>query len=237
VTAGGSDRAPELSLAVAVFDAEEHVADLIERAVAALRGVIGFEVLFVDDASTDQTVVQLRNALDYYPELRVLCHACRAGTSAALRSGIEAARAPWVAVLGGSEQADPQLLRPLLAARAESGSEAQLYTLRHGGPSWPELVGQALGMRPDTESNADPAPAVLERSAFLSLPHFAGMHRLLPTLVRRNGGLALDVSPGPHPAATRMVRHSDGAGPGPWLARLWARQPGRRSPVAELYRY
>jgi dolichol-phosphate mannosyltransferase len=98
---------PELSVVVPVHNEQDNIASLIEEIVAALRGRIAFEIVYVDDCSRDATPQKLRDALGLYPELRALRHTSQSGQSTAVRNGVKAARGAWIATLDGDGQNDP----------------------------------------------------------------------------------------------------------------------------------
>jgi dolichol-phosphate mannosyltransferase len=192
---------PALSVVVPVLDEEDNVAPLIEEIVAALRGKLAFEIVFVDDGSRDQTGAKLRHALDYYPELRVLRHAQRSGQSAALRSGVKAARGSWIATLDGDRQNDPADIPKLLAARDAGPARTKLYagwrvdrkdtgSKRHASRLANALRAWLLrDATPDTGCGIK----LFEREAFLDLPYFDHMHRYLPALMQRAGWATVSV--------------------------------------------
>ncbi|HZZ90681.1 MAG TPA: glycosyltransferase, partial [Caulobacteraceae bacterium] len=89
---------PDVSIVVPVFD-EEGAAPALAREIAAAFAGRAFELIFVDDASSDRTAAALRALQRDIPQLRLLAHAKNAGQSRAVRSGVLAARAPIVVTL------------------------------------------------------------------------------------------------------------------------------------------
>lgn len=205
-----------LSVIVPVFDEEDNVAKLIEEIVAALRGRIGFEIVFVDDASRDATPERLRHALDYYPELRVLRHARQSGQSTAIRSGVKAARGAWIATLDGDGQNDPADIPKLLAARAAGDDATRLYAgwrvnrQDSGSKRRASRFANALRARVLRDATPDTGCGIklFEREAFLDLPYFDHMHRYLPALMQRAGWKTQSV-PVNHRARTSGVSKYD----------------------------
>jgi dolichol-phosphate mannosyltransferase len=203
---------PALSVVVPVHDEEDNVAPLIEEIVAALRGKVAFEVLFVDDASRDATGAKLRHALDYYPELRVLRHAAQSGQSTAIRSGVKAARGAWIATLDGDGQNDPADIPKLLAARAAGPARTKLYAgwrvdrKDSGSKRWASRFANALRARLLHDATPDTGCGIklFEREAFLDLPYFDHMHRFLPALMQRAGWTTVSV-PVNHRARTAGI--------------------------------
>ena len=139
------------------------------------------------------------------PELRVLRHDRRCGKSAALHTGIRAARAQWVATIDGDGQDDPTEI-PALLALAEGANGASPLVVgvrvkRHDNLSRRFATRFANGLRRRLLSDGCPdtgAPMKLfAREAFLSLPQFEGLHRFLPALLGSYG----------HPLLCKPVRH------------------------------
>ena len=87
-----------LAIVIPVRNEQDNVLPLIAEIHAALEGR-EFEVVYVDDGSTDDTPARLKEALAQYPRLRVIAHAKSCGQSAALMTGVRAARGEWIATL------------------------------------------------------------------------------------------------------------------------------------------
>lgn len=186
---------PALSVVVPVFNERDNVHPLLDEIVAALRGVVEFEIVYVDDCSSDDTLAVLGAARAACPELRVIRHDARSGQSTAIRNGVKAAHGAWIATLDGDGQNDPADIPKLLAARAESTPETKLFAgwrvdrRDSGSRRFASLVANAIRSRllgdetPDTGCGTK----LFERAAFLDLPYFDHMHRYLPALMRRAG--------------------------------------------------
>lgn len=175
---------------------------LLEEVRAALAGE-AFEVIVVDDGSTDSTAAELRALQGSgYRQLRVLSHARSLGQSTSVYHAAKAARGHWLATLDGDGQNDPADL-PKMLERVR-GSEGQ--------PGGVKLVAGHRVNRRDTASKRwasrlanklrasllkDQTPdtgcgiKLIEREAFLRLPYFDHMHRFIPALIRRHNGRML----------------------------------------------
>ena len=185
---------PAISVVVPVRNEAGNIAPLIAEIATALQGR-AFEIVYVNDGSLDTTEDELRGLMAQYSWLRQIRHALSCGQSAAVRTGVAAARAPVVVTLDGDGQNDPAFIPALIAA------------LESGGPRCGLVAGQRLG-RKDTgfkklQSRIANAvrSAVLKdgtrdtgcglkafhRDVFLALPYFDGLHRFLPALIRREG--------------------------------------------------
>jgi dolichol-phosphate mannosyltransferase len=192
---------PELSVVIPVQNEQDNIAPLIREISDALIGVVSFEILYVDDGSTDQTVPRLYDAQrEHATRLRVLRHDARAGQSTAVRTGVLAARGRWIATLDGDGQNDPADIPALLdrarAVAASRGDDRLLIagwrtTRRDAGfTRWQSRIANDVRSRllgdgaPDTGCGLK----VYSRAMFVSLPYFDHMHRFMPALVRRAGG-------------------------------------------------
>ena len=193
----------QLSVVVPVRDEADNLAPLVEEIHRALEGRCEFEVVYVDDGSTDGTLERLRALQRSHPRLRVLRHARSCGQSTAIRTGVRAARGRWIATLDGDGQNDPADIPRLLAVRdAEGGEAARLMVVgwrRRRHDSWLRRLSSrvANGVRgrllrdgtPDTGCGLKLFP----RALFLELPYFDHMHRFLPALARRAGARVVSV--------------------------------------------
>ena len=185
----------QLSVVVPVFNERDNVVPLINEISAALRGRIDFEIVYVDDHSTDDTLAVLGAAKAANPELRVLHHVSQSGQSTAIRNGIKAARGHWIATLDGDGQNDPADIPKLLAMRDESPAPIKLFAgwrverkdsgSKRLASKWANAIRSRLlhDETPDTGCGIK----LFEREAFLDLPYFDHMHRYLPALMQRAG--------------------------------------------------
>ena len=189
---------PRLSIVVPVKNEALNVGPLVEEIDRACAALQPFELVYVDDGSTDGTPAALRDAERSLPEgvpLRRLRHRESCGQSAAIATGVRVARGEWVATLDGDGQNDPaDIPRLLRRAQAEGGAvlvaghrvaRRDTWTKR-----WTSRVANAVRARllgdatPDTGCGLK----VFPRALFLDLPRFDHMHRFLPALVLRAGG-------------------------------------------------
>ncbi|HEY0334885.1 MAG TPA: glycosyltransferase family 2 protein [Stenotrophomonas sp.] len=191
----------QLSVVVPVFNERDNVAPLVSEIVAALRGLVAFEIVYVDDQSRDDTLAVLESLKAQVPELRVLHHVQQSGQSTAVRNGVKAARAPWIATLDGDGQNDPADIPKLLAARAEAGSQVKLFAgwrvnrQDSGSKRWASRWANAIRARALRDDTPDTGCGIklFERAAFLDLPYFDHMHRYLPALMQRAGWKTISV--------------------------------------------
>lgn len=185
---------PDISIVVPVFD-EAGAAPALAREIAAAFAGRAFEVIFVDDASRDDTAAGLRALLPEIPQLRLLSHARNAGQSRALRTGALAARAPVLVTLDGDGQNDPADA-PRLVSRLMSDPALMLVGGRRAqrrdslAKRWGSSAANAVRRRVLRDGAQDTGCGLkaIRRDGYLALPYFDHMHRYLPALVLREGG-------------------------------------------------
>ena len=186
---------PAVSIVVPVRNEQDNLAPLIAEIAGALDGRWAYEIIYVNDGSTDATGEKLAELKKRYTQLRQIKHAGSAGQSAAVRSGVAAARAPVIATLDGDGQNDPSFIPALLHAFEQGGDRIGLVAGQRVGrrsSAFKKLQSRiANGVRGailrDGTRDSGCGLKVFRRDAFLALPYFDGLHRFLPALVRRDG--------------------------------------------------
>lgn len=185
---------PAISVVVPVKNETGNIAPLIAEIAAALSGR-DFEIVYVNDGSTDATEEELRGLMAERPWLRQVRHAVSCGQSAAIRTGVASARAPIVVTLDGDGQNDPAFIPALLAALETSPARIGLIAGQRIGrkaTGFKKLQsrianGVRNGILRDGTRDTGCGLKAFRRDLFLSLPYFDGLHRFLPALVRREG--------------------------------------------------
>jgi dolichol-phosphate mannosyltransferase len=214
---------PALAVVVPVHNEAENVVPLIEEIHATLEGVIDFEVVYVDDCSSDETPRRLIELARRFPRLRVLRHRVNAGQSTAMVTGIRAARAPLIATLDGDGQNDPADIPKLLARWATEDRSAALLLAgwrAARNDTWLRRLSSKIANRVRGSLLGDGTPdtgcglKLFERETFLTLPYFDHMHRFLPALVQRHGGRVVSVQVNHRPRLRGLAHY------GVW-DRLW----------------
>jgi len=186
---------PTVSVVVPVRNEAGNIAPLVAEIAAALGSGLGFEIIYVNDGSTDRTESELTLLMASRPWLRQIKHQTSCGQSAAVSTGVLHASAPVVVTLDGDGQNDPAFIPALLKALAA------------GAPSVGLVAGQRVGRRAsafkrfqsrlanavrgavlrDGTRDTGCGLKAFRRDLFLALPYFDGLHRFLPALVRREG--------------------------------------------------
>jgi len=186
---------PNLSVVVPVRNEADNIGPLVDEIAAALTGRWRFEVVYVNDGSTDGTEAVLKELIATRPWLRQIKHATSCGQSAAVRTGVAASRGALVATIDGDGQNDPSFI-PALVAMLEAGV-----------PRIGLVAGQRVGRRAsgfkrfqsrvankvrgailrDGTRDTGCGLKAFRREVFMNLPYFDGLHRFLPALFKREG--------------------------------------------------
>jgi dolichol-phosphate mannosyltransferase len=186
---------PAVSVVVPVRNEAGNVAPLVSEIASALDGQWAFEVVYVNDGSSDGTETELKRLMALHPWLRRVRHAQSCGQSAAVRTGVAAARGALIATIDGDGQNDPAFIPAMLRA------------LEAGAPRVALIAGQRVGRKAsgfkkfqsrianavrgavlrDGTRDTGCGLKAFRRDVFLRLPYFDGLHRFLPALVKREG--------------------------------------------------
>ena len=190
------NKSPKISVVVPVYNEEGNIAKLVDEIAVALSGE-AYEMIFVDDASTDGTLEKLKSLKADYPALRSISHRKNAGQSRAVRSGVMAARSVYIATLDGDGQNDPADIPALYGQITRTNAPDDLALI--GGrrakrrDSWAKKIGSRLGngirkkLLKDQADDTGCGLKVFKREAFLRLPFFDHVHRYIPALMLREG--------------------------------------------------
>ncbi len=192
-----------LSVVVPVKNEADNVEPLVREIAAALSGNTHFEIIYVNDGSTDSTQARLDALRREFPMLRTIRHRVSCGQSRAVTTGVVAAHHEWIATLDGDGQNDPADIPVLLAKLADPALPAHLELLAGWRARRNDTFVRRLSSRiangvrarmlrdrtPDTGCGLK----LFARETFLALPNFDHMHRFLPALVMRNGGAVISV--------------------------------------------
>ena len=191
-----------LSVVVPVMNEIDNVEPLISEIATVLRGREQFEIIYVDDGSTDGTQARLVELTKSYKELRVFGHKVCCGQSIAIVTGVHNAKAPLIVTMDGDGQNDPaDILALLTCARASDNNEQTMVVgwrakrrdtfIRRLSSKVANLIRASLlkDHTPDTGCGLK----VFPRDAFMEMPQFNHMHRFLPALMIRSGGKVVSV--------------------------------------------
>jgi len=190
--------ASEIAVIVPVYNEEDNVLPMAREVSDAMKKAgRSYELVFVDDASTDGTWKKVEEARRQFPNVRGLRHAVNSGQSAALWTGIQASHSDIIATLDGDLQNDPadipQMLPSLLKADFVCGVRAKRRdTFVRRSSSKIARWARRSALKVDF-CDTGCAMRVFKRSALTGVFPFNGFHRFLPVLVHGNGVTTLEV--------------------------------------------
>jgi len=179
-----------------------------------------YEILCVDDTSTDNTLNILKELRQQIPQLSVVALEKNCGQSTALCSGIQHAQGEIIITLDGDLQNDPAdvpaMLELLAAKKDENVHMIAGWRKKRKDTPWRKLSSRIANsvrstLLRDNTPDTGCGLKVFYRETFMALPWFDHMHRFLPSLVQRNGGQVLSV-PVNHRAREHGASHYDTLG-------------------------
>jgi len=187
------DYSPDYSIVVPVYN-ESGAAPALAREIADAFAGRSYEMIFVNDASRDDTLAQLTELKAQIPQLRVLSHASNSGQSRAIRTGVLAARGGIIVTLDGDGQNDPAdaprlaerlAATPSLALIGGERVKRQDSAAKRYASKWANGIRKKL--LNDVANDTGCGLKAIRREAFLRLPYFDHMHRYIPALMLREG--------------------------------------------------
>jgi len=209
---------PPLSVVIPARNEAGNIGALIDEIVAALAPLGSFEVIVVDDGSTDDTARELAVKAATIPSLRVLRHPVSAGQSAAIHSGVRAAKGEIVCMLDGDGQNPPAFLPGLISPLQRPGAESVGLVAgqrQKRQDTWSRKAASrfANGLRSwllnDGTRDTGCGLKAFRRDAYLALPYFDHMHRYLPALFARDGWTVELVDVGHRPRGAGRSNYSN----------------------------
>lgn len=241
---------PALSVVIPFHNEAENLEPLIAEVHAALTGRVAYELVCVDDGSSDGTAQALRAAQAANPQVRVLHHRNQCGQSTAVRTGVKAARALWVVTLDGDGQNDPADIPRLFEAVQDPERPADLRLvmgkrqkrLDSAAKRYSSRIANAVRawMLKDDTPDSGCGIKLFRRDAYLELPYFDHMHRFVPALIQRGGGSVKSVAVNHRPREGGSSHYGTldrlWVGIPDLLGVIWLQRRARRSMVEEWRR-
>ncbi len=185
---------PDLSVVFPVYNEEDNVPALLEELARALDGNgWSYEIVAVDDGSSDRSLQILREARAKYPMLRVLTFEKNSGQTAALDAGWRAARGKYVVSLDADLQNDPADIPKMMRELEKNGADMVIGVRVNRQDTWARRVQSRIGnsvrnwITKDHITDTGCSLKLVKREAIDRVRLFTGMHRFLPTLVRMEG--------------------------------------------------
>ena len=184
-----------LSIVIPVYNEEENIVPQTEEIVQALKNFDKrYEIIFVDDGSTDNTLPLIEEMVKKYPDIvRFFSFKENRGQTAAFLAGFKEARGKLVATLDGDMQNDPNDLPKMIKHLEESGYDMVNGIRAKRRDNIIRKISSKIGngfrnwMTKESVSDVGCSIRVMKRECVQDLPPFNGMHRFFPTLVRMKG--------------------------------------------------
>ncbi len=208
---------PDLSILIPAHNEQYNLGQLINEIVQAMAGANPapvYEIVVVEDGSTDDTRAEILQLMEKIAVLRVIAHGRRAGKSAALKTGFDACHGRWIATLDGDGQNDPADLAALWREIASGPADviyAGVRKRRNDGlvkkiTSRSGNTIRRLALK-DTARDSGCGFKVLPAALATALPYFDNMHRFLPALAGRHGYGVREVMVGDRPRAHGLSKY------------------------------
>lgn len=192
-----------ISVIVPVHNEEDNVLTLIQEIVSASKNAPIKEIIYVDDGSRDKTCEKIERLMPEIPMLRLLKHGVCAGQSAALMTGVRAAREELIVMMDGDGQNDPADIAKLYttyqdnAAKHEKLMVSGLRAKRHDNALRRISSRLANHIRSsflqDGTKDTGCSLKLIRREDYLKLPYFKHMHRFLAALLKRDQVASINI--------------------------------------------
>ncbi len=208
---------PVVSVVIPVFNEAENIPVLLERVFSSMKRLgRPFEVIVIDDGSTDGSASVLRKLKSRYPELRAVIFRRNFGQSAAMTAGFDLARGEVIVSMDGDLQNDPEDI-PLLLERLEQGFDIVSgwrrdrkdafvsRTLPSRVANW--LIGRATGIRLHDYGCSLKA---YRKEIAKNLLLYGELHRFIPVLASLQGARYAEVVVRHHPRSKGKSKYGIG---------------------------
>jgi len=198
------ESAPRFSLVIPLYNEEDNVRDLL-REIHEVLAEWDYEVVLVDDGSTDDTVARI----EAHPRIRLLEFGRNTGQSAAMYAGIMASRGKWIGLMDGDLQNDPRDLEAMVAAVEDGADLVCGYRANRQDTAFKKFqsrVANAVRSRFTGDGVRDTGCTlkVMRRDCRDVLVPFRGMHRFIPAFFKSAGHRVVEV-----PVKHRQRQHGD----------------------------
>lgn len=202
------------SVAIPVFNEAESLEELIRRVQASLERLNQpWELLLVDDGSSDGSFATIARLKGQFPAVRGLRFSKNNGQTAAMAAGIKAARGKIIITLDADLQNDPADI-PLLLSALDQGFDAAVGWRKKRNDNFIRRVSSRIAnwvrnvISSETIKDTGCSLKAFRAEAIQPIELFEGMHRFLPTLVKMNGGKVTEVEVSHHPRARGVSKYN-----------------------------
>jgi len=190
----------DISVVIPVFNEQENLEPLIVELEQELNRLsLQYEIVCVDDRSTDQSLQKLQALQQGHPYLRVIRHLVNSGESAGQATGFAFSQGDVIITMDADQQNDPADIPAMLKA-LNSDIAAVCGVRRIREDDWIRRLSSKIANRfrnaitGDQITDAGCTFRALRRSALRELPVFNGLHRFLPTILRLQGYRVVEIA-------------------------------------------
>jgi dolichol-phosphate mannosyltransferase len=189
----------DLSVVFPVYNEEENVPVLLDEIARAVGSKWSYEMVAVDDGSTDRSLAVLREMRSKYPNLRVLAFEKNTGQTAALDAAWRGARGRMVVSLDADLQNDPADIPNMIAELEKQKADMVIGVRTNRRDTWSRRMQSKIGngvrnwITNDKITDTGCSLKLVKREAIDRVRLFTGMHRFLPTLVRIDGYKVVEI--------------------------------------------
>lgn len=193
---------PDLSVVIPVQNEQENIRILIDEVRQSLDGVLDYELIYVNDGSSDSTLSILKEYAANFPRLRIFSHQLGVGQSSAVRTGIQHALAENIATLDGDGQNDPADIPALYQALQDNADDGVLLVngfRRKRRDTFIKRISSRIAnairswLLDDNTPDTGCGLKVFKREAYLAIPFFDHLHRFLPAMIINGGGKVMSL--------------------------------------------
>ncbi|MEW6711334.1 MAG: glycosyltransferase family 2 protein [Candidatus Riflebacteria bacterium] len=202
------------SVTVPVYNESESLPDLVSRIETAMQSLNqNWELILVDDGSTDGSFAMIKELQKKHPALRGLKFSRNNGQTAAMAAGIRAARGEIIITLDADLQNDPADI-PLLLEKIEEGFDAAVGWRIKRNDNMVRRISSRVANRirnlisDENIQDTGCSLKAFKASIIQPIELFEGMHRFLPTLVKMNGGRVAEVKVSHHPRQKGISKYN-----------------------------
>lgn len=211
------DETPQISVVLPGYNEGGNIDAMLQQVIEVLAPLARpFELIYVDDGSSDDSRQKLEAAKAHIPNLQVFYHRANHGQSAAVLTGYQAARGELVVTMDSDLQNDPADLPQMIELLEREHADAVCGIRQKRQDSWVKRVSSRVANRVrdwalhDGIHDAGCSMRVVRRRALRQLPAFRALHRFLPTILKIHGYKVVEMPVRHHPRNAGVSKYGVG---------------------------